>query len=306
MPSQNCVAHPEVAATFHCDGCGRLLCSACVEQGHRLLFCRHCRERALPLDASLPATVPELKRAAARARPTTWLEALTYPLRGQGSMVFWAYLGLMIAFVLLSVFPLAGLLTFAFRLLIGLLMPGLLYAIVRRTAEGDDELPDWPDIGDAGERLREVFTFVGTIAVTLVPAALALRLSGCALVDLLSDAQGAASCRWTVAVGLMLGLPLAVPMFGSLAVYQHLDLLLRLDLHLRALAATGRDGVSTVLLTYAVLAASRLLGFALHGFPLLGGALAAAVAAYGTFAGAHLVGLMFRKHAAALDAIYLP
>jgi len=306
MPGQNCVAHPEVAATFHCDGCGRLLCSACVEQGHRLLFCRHCRERALPLDASLPATVPELKRAAARARPTTWLEALRYPLRGQGSMVFWAYLGLMIAFVLLSVFPLAGLLTFAFRLLIALLMPGLLYAIVRRTAEGDDELPDWPDIGDAGERLRELFTFVGTIAVALVPAAVALRLSGCALVDLLSDAQGAASCRWTVAVGLMLGLPLAVPMFGSLAVYQHLDLLVRLDLHLRALAATGRDGVSTVLLTYAVLAASRLLGFALHGFPLLGGALAAAVAAYGTFAGAHLVGLMFRQHAAALDAIYLP
>jgi hypothetical protein len=308
MPSQNCVAHPEVAATFHCDGCGRLLCSACVEQGHRLLFCRHCRERALPLDASLPATVPELKRAAVRARTTTWQEALRYPLRGQGSMVFWAYLGLMIAFVLLSMFPLAGLLIFCFRLAILLLMPGLLYAIVRRTAEGDDELPDWPDVGDVGERLYEVFTFVGTIAVALVPAALALRLSGCALVDLLGGggAEGAASCRWAVAAGLALGLPLAVPMFGSLAVYQHLDLLLRLDLHVRALAATGRDGVSTVLLTYAVLAGSRWLAFALHGFPLLGGALGVAVAAYGTFAGAHVVGLMFRKHAAALDKIYLP
>ena len=93
---------------------------------------------------------------------------------------------------------------------------------------------------------------------------------------------------------------------GDLAVYQHVDLLLRLDLHVRALVAAGRDAVGTVLLTYAVLVASRVLGFALHGFPLLGGALAAAVAAYGTFAGAHVVGLMFRKHAAALDAIYLP
>jgi hypothetical protein len=306
MPSRNCAAHPGVAATFQCDGCGRLLCSACVEQGHRLLFCRHCRERALPLDASLPATVPELKRAAVRARPTTWLEALRYPLRGQGSMVFWAYLGLMVAFVLLSIFPLAGLLILCFRLAITLLMPGLLYAIVRRTAEGDDELPDWPDIGDAGERLYEAFTFLGTIAVALVPAALALRLSGCALLDLLGGAGGAASCRWAVAAGLVLGLSLAVPMFGSLAVYQHLDLLLRLDLHVRALAATGRDGVATVLLTYAVLAAGRLLGSALQGFPLLGGALAAAVAAYGTFAGAHVVGLMFRKHAAALDKVYLP
>jgi hypothetical protein len=306
MPSPNCAAHPEAAATFQCDGCGRLLCSACVEQGHRLLFCRHCRERALPLDASLPATVPELKRAAARARPTTWLEALRYPLRGQGSMVFWAYLGLMIAFVLLSVLPLGGLVGIGFRALIALLMPGLLYAIVRCTAAGDDELPDWPDIGDAGERLYEVFTFLGTIAVALVPAALALRLFGCTLLDLLGSAEGAASCRWAVAGGLLLGLPLAVPMFGSLAVYQHLDLLLRLDLHVRALAAAGRDGVGTVLLTYAVLAASRLLSFALHGFPLLGGALAAAAAAYGTFAGAHVVGLMFRKHAAVLDKIYLP
>jgi len=306
MPTQNCVAHPGVAATFHCDGCGRLLCSACVEQGHRLLFCRHCRERALPLDASLPATVPELKRAAVRARPTTWLEALRYPLRGQGSMVFWAYLGLMIAFILLSAFPLAGLLVLCFRLALLLLMPGLLYAIVCRTAEGDDELPDWPDVGDVGERLYEAFTFVGTIAVALVPAALALRLSGCSLLDLLGGGDGAASCRWAVAAGLALGLPLAVPMFGALAVYQHLDLLLRLDLHVRALAATGRDGVSTVLLTYAVLAGSRLLGFALRGFPLLGGPLAGAAVAYGTFAGAHVVGLMFRKHAAALDQIYLP
>jgi len=306
MPGETCAAHPETAAIFRCDGCGRLLCAACVQHGHRLLFCRHCRERALPLDASLPATVPALQRAFVRRRPTTWLEALGYPLRGQGSMVFWAYLALMLGFVLLAVVPGAGLLVFLFQAAIALLMPGLLYAIVRRTAEGDDELPDWPDVDDMGERLYEVLTFLGTIAVALVPAAVTLRLSGCTLLTMLRDAEGAASCRWAFAAGLLLGLPLAVPMFGSLAVYQHVDLLWRLDLHVRALAAAGRDGAGTVLLTYAVLAASRGLGFALHGFPLLGGALAAALAAYGTFAGAHVVGLMFRKHAAALDAIYQP
>src|ERR1700730_7014583 len=245
MPSQRCVTHPGVAATFRCDGCGRLLCSDCVEQGHRLLFCRHCRERALPLDESLPATVPALKRATARARPTTWLEALGYPLRGQGSMVFWVYLALMTAFVLLAVVPGGGLLVGWFRVAIALLMPGLLYAIVRRTAEGDDELPDWPEVDDLGDRLYEVITFLGTIAVAFVPAGLALRLSGCGILDLLGGAEGAASCWWALAVGLLLGLPLAVPMFGSLAVYQHIDLLLRLDLHVRALGAAGRDGVGT-------------------------------------------------------------
>jgi len=306
MPSPNCAAHPGVPATFRCDGCARLLCPACVEHGHRLLFCRHCRERALPLDASLPATVPALKRAAARARPVTWVQALGYPLRGQGSMVFWVYLALMVAFVLLAAMPGSWLLVWSLRCVVALLMPGLLYAIVRRTAEGDDELPDWPDIGEVGERFYELFTWLCTIAVALVPAALALTLSGCGIQGLLEGAAGAAGCWWALAAGLVLGLPLAVPMFGSLAVYEHVDLLFRLDLHVRALAAAGRDGVATVLLTYAVLAGSRLLGFALHGFPLLGGALAAALAAYGSFAGAHVVGLMFRKHAPALDAIYLP
>lgn len=306
IPRQSCAAHPAAAATFRCDGCGRLLCADCVEQGHRLLFCRHCRERALPLDEGLPATVPALRRAAVRARPVSWPEALGYPLRGQGSMLFWAYLALMMAFVLLAAVPGAGLLVACLRTVIALLMPGLLYAIVRRTAEGDDELPDWPDLGELGERLYEVVTLLCTIAVAIIPAALLLRFFGCGMSALLGAAEGTARCRLALTAGLMLGLPLAVPMFGSLAVYQHFDLLLRLDLHVRALLAGGRDSWSTVLLTYAVLAASRLLGFALHGFPLLGGALAAGLAAYGTFAGAHVVGLMFRKHAAALDAIYLP
>jgi DNA-directed RNA polymerase subunit RPC12/RpoP len=49
MPPQSCATHPAAAAVYRCDGCGRLLCPDCVQEGHRLLFCRHCRERALPL-----------------------------------------------------------------------------------------------------------------------------------------------------------------------------------------------------------------------------------------------------------------
>ena len=42
-----CAAHPERAAVYECDGCGKLLCEECIEEGHRLLCCRHCGERAL-------------------------------------------------------------------------------------------------------------------------------------------------------------------------------------------------------------------------------------------------------------------
>jgi hypothetical protein len=306
MTRQHCAAHPEAAADFRCDGCGRLLCLDCIEQGHRLLFCRHCRERALPLDANLPATVPALRRAAARARPASWSQALSYPLRGQGGWLFWAYLALLLSFLLLAFVPGSWLLLIWFRLAIFLLVPGLLYAIVRRTAFGDDELPDWPDISDAGERLYEGITFLGTIVVALLPDLLLLRFSGCGILRLLDAAESAGFCWLALAAGLVVGLPLAVPMFGSLAVYQHIDLLFRLDLHARALFAAGRDGLNTVLFTYAVLALSWFLAFALSAFPLLGGVLAAGLAAYGSFAGSHVVGLMFRKHAATLDAIYLP
>ena len=306
MPRQSCTAHPAAAAGYRCDGCALLLCPDCVETGHRLFFCRHCRERALPLEERAPATAPELRRAAARARPINLMAALGYPLRGQGSGLLWVYLALLVVLRLLALVPGLGLMVLFFRLAIALLLPGLLYAIVRRTAAGDDHLPDWPDIFEMGERLHEVLTFLGTIAVAFLPAALALHFSGCDIVALLDGAGDAARCGLALAAGLAIGLPLAVPMFGSLAIYQHHDLLVRLDLHARALVAAGADGLTTVLLTYGVLAASGLLRLALGAFPLLGGALSAAVAAYGSFAGAHVVGLMFRRHAAALDAIYLP
>src|ERR1700720_3735491 len=87
MTSQNCVAHPGVAATFQCDGCGRLLCSACVEQGHRLLFSRHCRERALPLDASLPAAL------AAAGRDGVGTVLLTYAVLAASRLLGFALHG---------------------------------------------------------------------------------------------------------------------------------------------------------------------------------------------------------------------
>jgi len=51
---------------------------------------------------------------------------------------------------------------------------------------------------------------------------------------------------------------------------------------------------------------SRILGAMLIFAPLLGGALSAGVAAYGSFVGAHLIGWLFSRNRDAFDAIYLP
>lgn len=52
----NCAEHPTAVASLQCDGCKRLLCYACVEEGHRLTLCKHCGERAHGLEESWQLT----------------------------------------------------------------------------------------------------------------------------------------------------------------------------------------------------------------------------------------------------------
>jgi hypothetical protein len=180
----------------------------------------------------------------------------------------------------------------------------MLFAIVRRTAAGDDELPDWPDAGELAERWREVFTSLCLGAAALAPAVVLMWLSGCAD-GLLGDELPDGLCLALLAAGLALGLALAVPAFGALAIYESGWLLVRADLHARALLAAGSDGLRTVAFTYVFLAAGRLAAWLLHPVPWLGGLLGGAASAYASFVAAHLVGWMFLRHEPALDAIYL-
>jgi hypothetical protein len=304
MTADLCATHPQAEALFRCDGCGRLLCQDCVEHGHRLFICRQCRERALPLDAALPADVPGRRRALARRRGYGWGEVLQYPLRGQGGGVFWSYLVLVALLRLFGALPGIGRLTLVFWFFIAILTPGMLYAIVRRTAAGDDQLPEWPDAGELGERWREVFTSLCLGAAALVPGMVLMWVSGCAEA-LLDDELPGGLCLALLAAGLGVGLALAVPAFGALAIYESGWLLVRPDLHARALFAAGTDGLRTVAFVYVFLAAGRLAAWFLHPVPWLGGLLGGAASAYGSFVAAHLVGWMFLRHEPALNAIYL-
>jgi len=63
MAQPTCATHAQSRALYQCDGCGKLLCDACIEESHRLLLCRLCGERALPLAPRLP---PPSRSAASR------------------------------------------------------------------------------------------------------------------------------------------------------------------------------------------------------------------------------------------------
>jgi hypothetical protein len=305
MPATVCAAHAGKEAAFRCDGCGRLLCADCVEVGHRLLFCRHCRERALPLAGDAPATAPEHRRATAQAAPYGLARAFAYPWRGRGGLLFWVYVALGAILTVVGLVPGAGLLRLLLWCMITFLVPGLLCVIVRATAAGENELPDWPDLTDYGERVAEVLGLAGVAVLAALPAGLAQLAGGCSLEDLLAREVGAA-CRLLWWAGLLPGIVVAVPAVVAVAVWWSPWLVLRLDLHVRALAACGADAFWTAGLLYLLVLGRQLVAPLSWRVPILGQIVVSSCGIYALFVGAHLVGLLVRRHERALDAIYMP
>jgi hypothetical protein len=303
MPAigQTCSSHPGVTAEFQCDGCERLLCEDCIDAGHRLLFCRHCGERALPVTEDTPADTRELSRQRARSVPYSLQDALRYPFRGVGGNVFWGTFALLALFVVIeSVVVFGFMLLLIPRLLIALLVPGFLFAIARSTARGDDELPEWPDLFD-GERLREFLSALVLGVYSVLPSVVLILVAGCGPIELL---EGDPGCWSLLAVGLALGFLLWVPAFAGVAAFGAGPACLRLDLHLRVLVATWPETVRVAGLTLGLALAGELLSFALSAVPVLGSLAGLWLELYALMVGTHLIGLLLRKHEQDLEPIY--
>lgn len=143
-----CDRHPEVAALYRCDGCGRLLCGECSLPQTRLVVCAHCGELAVPLPSDLPEEAPELE-----ARPQAPLETregllalLRWPLAGrQGVLLLLLCVLLAGSAGLDSVAGELGCAAFVPFALLVLLFPGLLGDATRAAAAGLGDLGEWPD-----------------------------------------------------------------------------------------------------------------------------------------------------------------
>lgn len=299
-----CAAHPSQPAGFRCDGCGRLLCDDCVQMSHRLILCAHCGEMALPIETGRITASTEVRKVRAQAAPYTLADAFLYPFRGTGGGVFWAYFGLLAVIDLISFFfPLAGCIFGIFTFFIALLVPRLLFTIVRTTADGDNELPEWPEF-DAWARVIDFLTFGVVMVLCFIPMSVLVAVSDCALVP--AEGSGAApSCLPVLVLGTLIGMALWIAAFGSLGVFDSLWLVPRIDLHLRALAVAPVEAgiiAGTLALLYVV---SYTLRFTLGLLPLVGAIAATFLGIYTTFTGAHLVGIYFRRHANELERLYI-
>lgn len=309
MAALSCAEHPGAAAAFGCDSCGRLLCSDCIEEGHRLYFCRLCGERALPLDRREGATtnVRRARLARAEAARYGWLEALAYPLRGYGGYAFWAYLAVIAVFsVIENVLIVGGCLTLIPRGVLSALVTPFLFDIARTTAEGENELPDWPEWEFFGVAKKTVMLWAVGL-VSLFPAYGLLAAAGCGPADLLSSAGSFLACMVLLSVGLVLSMMVWLLSFGSTAVYQTPWLFFRLDLHARAGWAAGGDLTIATLLNGLLIgmvpAATAALAIFVH--PIAAAVGSQALILYAILLSAHLAGVIFRRHPDVLDTIYL-
>jgi hypothetical protein len=283
---------------FRCDGCGKLLCGDCIRKGHALLFCTLCGERALPLNEGQPATVKEVQRHQAVTKPYSFTDALGYPFRGSGRLMFIAAVGSMVLIQGMLTFGI-GLWRYFFAAAFWSLMIGLQFSIVRTTAEGEDVLPEWPDYSDFGERVADILTYLGIVLLQAGPAALYLFLR---MDTLVSGRPGL--FFWAVfALLAWLGAALATMAYGAAGRFNRPSIF-RLDLHTRGFFTGGADAVTAANLTFGLGAAFLILRLGLAKIPILGAILSGIVGAYWFFTSAHIAGVLFRRHIFKLEKLY--
>lgn len=301
MPA--CAQHPETPALYACDACGRSLCDQCITAGHALLFCKVCGERAIPL-APAEGPVPGARSAIQHRRraaidPNYRLaSAFGYPFRGMGKYLFVAALVCQGAVEIMLRF---GIDFFRFALAFGFwsLLVGLQLKIASSTAEGQDELPDWPDYFSIGERLFDILVFLILQIWRYGPVALYVFLGR----GLIFDHPPNLPFWLGAAVLLWLGTATSTTALGAVGKFDP-DQVLRLDLHYRAFRVCGADALTIVNLVFALDLAVWLSRLGLSQIPLAGSAITGILGTYALFVSAHLAGLLFRRSAASIEEIY--
>jgi len=276
-----------------------MLCRDCVCDSHALFLCKVCGERALPLAADRGPTVREHQRSEAIDRPYALSSAFVYAFRGLGKFMFAATLVSM-AFIQFVVVVGWGCLPIFLALGFWALMIGLQFKIVRTTADGDNELPDWPEYFDWGERIGDIATYLWVSFLQFAPLAAYLYLfAGRELVT--GDVSpllwfGCAAVGW-FGCGVALFAFAAASLEGGAAA-------LRIDRHVQGFFAAKGDALAVTNLTFGLGLVAFLSRSVIEGLPLVGAAISGTLGAYWLFTSAHLVGVLVRRRRALFRELY--
>lgn len=170
-----CQNHPAAPATYSCVKCRKSFCPECIHEvrfaGRTNKFCPVCGGILTPYVGE----TMRLPRAVADGFFAALPGAFAYPFRKDGLILltggaaFFALLDWLAAH------------TFIFGIVLGLVSTAYLFAcmqrIVQSSAQGEDQMPEWPDLTDFWQDIVTPFCqYLGTLALCFTPALGALVL----------------------------------------------------------------------------------------------------------------------------------
>ncbi|HVV72421.1 MAG TPA: FHA domain-containing protein, partial [Verrucomicrobiae bacterium] len=275
VSSNFCKFHPRTGARFACPRCQVSFCELCVSvrrvgvETKRL--CRTCGSECETITAQLTAPKPAL--GFARSLPG----ALIYPFQGSGIMMLVAGT---IFFFLLSWVPLLGLIVTGY-------MFSYAKAIITSTADGRDDLPDWPDFGDwKDDILMPYLQLLALLALFFGPALIvAVWHPG-------TDTQSALGLLAALAFGAFLapmGM-LALAMFDTFAALNPVALMWSILRIPGPYFAAATSFLLALMLYWFVAGALEKL----VGIPLFAGLISAFLYLYLLAVGVRILGLLYR------------
>ena len=294
---QPCVRHSEVRAQFHCDACKRYLCAQCAEESHALFICAFCGERALPLGGGAEQTPTQRRQAAQVAKPYSFKDALTYPIRDSAGYFTMVGMVIILALAALAGACFTGII---FRAILSLAIAGMQFKIVRKTMDGDYGVPYWTD-WDYGELLLDwlAWMVVGALQWGLIVLVALDR----GLFDILFSEPSL--LFWLVVAGCgWVGTALALMAMGAAANYGRWNVF-ALPHHVVAFKRAAGDAVATTNLVFGLTALVPIVKLLVSPLPLVGTILGIAIGAYWTLVLPHLCGLLFGRNAEDMDAVYM-
>jgi hypothetical protein len=177
-----CVQHSEVAAKWACIRCGAMFCTACVKTTRGgMKFFQNC-----PKCGAGCVSVSEYQRLTAQP-PTNffayWREGFSYPLKKDGAFLLVCGT-LVFSFLdggrlILSHLRFVGFFGMAYWLCL-IMSVGYLFAfmqnIVQATSNGEEKMPDWPEISSFGDDLVVPFYRFGIIWFLCLGPGVAVQL----------------------------------------------------------------------------------------------------------------------------------
>ena len=174
-----CGIHRRSAARYICPQCEGTFCELCVStrpvEGQATPFCRKCSAECTPLPP------PALEEPAPAGFLRELRGAFAYPFNGDGKVVLVA--GTMIFLILDVVSRFSSI----FAIVIGVFMLGFLICHLERilagSAEGENEVPDLPDISNLDDLSSPMLQFLAPFALCFGPSILLEILAGVEVID---------------------------------------------------------------------------------------------------------------------------